>query len=99
MSSMGRAFEFSGGYSPDAARMEAIKRANDKYLPLLERLAAKSETGFLMGGHGPKGLTYPDVLLLEGLEMATCREKDLLANYPKLAALHSKLRELPEIQA
>jgi len=99
MGAMGRAFEFCGGYSPDASRQEAINKANAKYLPLLERLAAKSETGFLMGGHGLKGLTYPDVLLLEGLEMATCREKDLLANYPKLAALHAKLRELPEIQA
>lgn len=99
MGAMGRAFEFCGAYDPDEERMHAIRNANTKYLPLLERLASKSNTGFLMGGHGPKGLTYPDVLLLEGFEMATCREPTLLDPYPTLKGLHAKLRGLPEIKA
>jgi len=98
LSQCGRAFEFAGAYDPSPQQLQAIHAAHAKYLPLLERLASKSETGFLLGSHGCKGMTYPDVILLEGLEMALCRDANVLRSYPKLQALHKKLLEVPALK-
>merc|ERR1712129_213758 len=98
LSGCGRAFEFCGAYDPSVEQQERIKAAHAKYLPLLERLAGKSETGFLLGSHGCAGITYPDVLLLEGLEQALSRDANVLDGYPKLHDLHGKLREVPALK-
>lgn len=98
-SGCGAAFEFCGAYTPDPGQQEGIRMAHAKYLPLLERLAAASTTGFLIGSHGCDGMTYPDVLLLEGLEQASSRDDGFLQGFPALAALHVRLRETPRMQA
>lgn len=98
LSGCGRAFEFCGGYHPDKNQQDAIYAAHAKYLPLLERLAAASETGYLLGSYGCKGMTYPDVLLLEGIEMALSRDPKVLVGYPNLDALHKKLLEAPRLK-
>lgn len=95
---MGRAFEFCGAYEPNEQQLGQISVANQKYLPIFERLAAVSETGFLMGSHGVAGMSYPDVLLLEILEMIVSRNAGALADYPCLTALHAKLREVPRLK-
>jgi len=97
MTGQGRAFEFCGAFSPSPQQLEQIRNAHAKYLPLLERLAKSSDAGFLLGSHGC-GMTYPDVLLLEGLEMATSREPGLLQGFPKLTDLHERLRAQPQLK-
>ena len=84
---MGRGFEFSfGAHEPSAEQLQKQAAANAKYLPLLERLLARGGraaaatvaggggsvvgAGFTMG-YLNLGLTYVDVLLLEGLEQVS----------------------------
>lgn len=99
LSNAGRAFEFSGGYDPSPEQRERISSANDKYLPMFESLLSASKTGFLLGSHGCDGMTYPDVLLLEGLEMAASRDPSVLKGYQKLRTLHEKLHNIPRLKA
>lgn len=90
----GIAFEFNfGHYAPSAEELAKFRQANSKYLPLLERIAVKSDSGFIMEGYGVAGLTYCDVALAEVLDQNLMREPALLENYPGLAKVHANLRD------
>ena len=65
---------------------------------MLERLAGKSKTGWLMGSYGCEGMTYCDVSLMEGLEAVVTRDPNVLDKFPHLAQLHAKLRALPRLK-
>lgn len=101
---MGAGFEFSfGAHDPSPEQLETSKAAIAKYFPLFERLLKRALDGakpaYLMSYIG-LGLTYCDIMLLEGLEAVThakrcpgCTDK-----YPLLKALHAHLLTLPEAQ-
>jgi hypothetical protein len=74
---MGAGFEFSfGGHDPTPEQLAATKAAIAKYFPLFERLlkraldGASGKPAYLMSYIG-LGLTYCDIMLLEGLEAVT----------------------------
>jgi len=90
----GRGYEFAiGSHEPTQEQIDKFKAGNQKYLPLLERLAIASETGYLMGSHGVAGLSYCDVTLVEGLEQTVCHDAEALKDFPALTKLHAKIRE------
>eukprot|EP01065_Artemidia_motanka_P033310 TRINITY_DN40290_c0_g1_i1.p1 TRINITY_DN40290_c0_g1~~TRINITY_DN40290_c0_g1_i1.p1 ORF type:complete len:234 (+),score=93.58 TRINITY_DN40290_c0_g1_i1:67-768(+) len=100
LSAIGRAFEFNfGAYEPNPEQLEKFAAGNDKWLPRFEKYASKSETGWIMEHAGIKNMTYVDVTMLEGLEMAATRDPSVFDKYPGIKRLHEKLRAEKWVQS